>query len=299
MRLVKLNSLKHDGTPHGEVHIYPERGILISTSAHAESGSENTWLTVNGESFIVQGTPAEVARLLAGGDKSADRQLFDALTMVEDLTAEVERLKGDRDGAYAILADAATAFSAEDQERLRLNLVDRYATSRAFTLNREVQEEIAALKRERDEARAAQRPVDLDAFVSVLERPDSGGWEVWIGSELSDVYPASNPSGASNRAEELRRSLGHWFDCNAVPTMFSPAPEPEETDEPALMGECPACGQPAPTSEFGVVEHLDGCGWCGHPSSNGDGSGGFFCTICNADINDEPAGEAGDEGGAA
>ena len=49
---------------------------------------------------------------------------------------------------------------------------------------------------------------------------------------------------------------------------------------------CPRCGAEHPDCDgFGFIAHTklaypDGCGWCSHPSRDGDGHGNMVCGIC-------------------
>lgn len=49
---------------------------------------------------------------------------------------------------------------------------------------------------------------------------------------------------------------------------------------------CPRCGAEEPDHDgFGMVAHTkpaypNGCGYCSHPSRDGDGQGGWRCGIC-------------------
>lgn len=49
---------------------------------------------------------------------------------------------------------------------------------------------------------------------------------------------------------------------------------------------CPRCGaEHFDYDGFGFIAHTkpaypDGCGWCSHPSRDGDGKGGMVCGIC-------------------
>ena len=49
---------------------------------------------------------------------------------------------------------------------------------------------------------------------------------------------------------------------------------------------CPRCGAEHPDLDgLGFVAHVkpgyeDGCGWCSHPSRDGDGKGNMVCGIC-------------------
>lgn len=52
------------------------------------------------------------------------------------------------------------------------------------------------------------------------------------------------------------------------------------------MMSCPRCGAEHPDHDgLGFVAHVkpgydDGCGWCSHPSRDGDGKGNMVCGIC-------------------
>lgn len=55
-------------------------------------------------------------------------------------------------------------------------------------------------------------------------------------------------------------------------------------DDPTMN--CPQCGAEHPDFDgLGFVAHVkpgyeDGCGWCSHPSRDGDGKGNMVCGIC-------------------
>lgn len=58
------------------------------------------------------------------------------------------------------------------------------------------------------------------------------------------------------------------------------------TDDTLPTMRCPRCRAEHPDYDgFGFVAHTkpayaDGCGWCSHPSRDGDGKGGMVCGIC-------------------
>ena len=57
-------------------------------------------------------------------------------------------------------------------------------------------------------------------------------------------------------------------------------------DDTAPTAPCPRCGAEVEDYDgFGVLAHVqpyhaDGCGYCSHPSRDGDGMGGMVCGIC-------------------
>lgn len=57
-------------------------------------------------------------------------------------------------------------------------------------------------------------------------------------------------------------------------------------DETLPLMRCPRCHAAHPDYDgFGFIAHTkpaypDGCGWCSHPSRDGDGKGGMVCGIC-------------------
>lgn len=101
--------------------------------SHGPDGDMALVIAPNGSTIVLQGTPAEVARLLAGGETPAD--YVDEATFVrlcderDALTAEVERLKRERDEAVSKAQTSAQLTVLMEQSR------DQY-------------------ERERDEARA-------------------------------------------------------------------------------------------------------------------------------------------------
>jgi ribosomal protein L37AE/L43A len=55
---------------------------------------------------------------------------------------------------------------------------------------------------------------------------------------------------------------------------------------------CPRCGRLEPDFDgFGMLAHTKpafehGCGYCSHPSCDGDGNGNWICGICGEMVND-------------
>ena len=66
--------------------------------------------------------------------------------------------------------------------------------------------------------------------------------------------------------------------------MTRPTREPLSADDD-LCAPCPKCGAWVEDLDgFGVLAHYapmpDACGYCSHPSRDGDGHGGMKCGIC-------------------
>lgn len=56
-------------------------------------------------------------------------------------------------------------------------------------------------------------------------------------------------------------------------------------DEEVPQTQCPRCGEWLDDLDgFGVLAHIPGCGYCSHPSGDGDGKGGYTCGICGVAI---------------
>ena len=78
----------------------------------------------------------------------------------------------------------------------------------------------------------------------------------------------------------------HEYDPDECPLhTWPPARERADMiDQPTMT--CPRCGAEHPDCDgFGFIAHTklaypDGCGWCSHPSRDGDGHGNMVCGIC-------------------
>lgn len=264
MRLVKLNSVLPTGE-EVETYVNPEhvRGI--------GPGSEGETIVIfdsetDARYSSVKGTPAEVAALLAGEGESETIErpylmelanllvgpltkddFFTGPDLVaevksraakeQSLTAEVERLRGERDEALCSWESEAAdnASLRSEVERLKGDQDDLIKDMDAVELEREAAiNDARVLMHERDEARAA-----LEAVVEAHEIESTGplvpDWSV--------------------RADEMRQIADDALDV----LESAPAPEPEE----------PAPTEPA-NCEFCDGGGCNACGWTGYDEPAGE-----------------------------
>lgn len=244
MRLVKLTSWDDE-----DVFFVDGHWIVVDNEDHARS----LILAHNGLEIAVQGTPAEVAALLAGEGESETIErpylmelanllvgpltkddFFTGPDLVaevksraakeQSLTAEVERLRGERDEALC-----SWESEAADNASLRSEVERLKALNAA--LNAQVVEDtdhdvMALWEQAQDDVARVRKSMDRVATAAGIDTSSS-----YLASDVVEKIAA-----LKRERDEARAALAAMVDGNKAPAW--PAPEPEEP-APTELAELP------------------------------------------------------------